>query len=101
MQRQLPAGSRSISLSTVQSTLERLYRKGLANREKSGRAYRYRAAVTRAEIISRMLREMSHEIGGDDLSAMISGFAGFVADDDPDMERKLTRILEAREDRDE
>jgi hypothetical protein len=34
---------RKPSLSTVQSTLERLYRKGLAEREKQGSAYRYSA----------------------------------------------------------
>ncbi len=110
LQGRLPAGGRSaitstitstITLSTVQSTLERLYRKGLAHRDKVGRAYRYRAAVTRAEMISLMLQDMSREIGGGDLGAMISGFADFVADDDPDIERKLTQVLERKEAGDE
>ena len=106
LQRRLPAdqsniAQSTITLSTVQSTLERLYRKGLAHRDKVGRAYRYRAAVTRAEIISLMLRDMSREIGGGDLGAMVSGFADFVADDDPDIERELTQILERKEAGDE
>lgn len=100
VQQRLPSGRAAVSLSTVQSTLERLYRKGLAHREKIGRAYSYRAAVTRAEMISRLLKDMSLEIGGGDLAAMISGFADFVADDDPEIERKLTRLLERKEDRD-
>ena len=100
LQRRLPA-DQSITLSTIQSTLERLYRKGLVHRDKVGRAYRYGAAVTRAEMISLMLRDMSREIGGGDLGAMISGFADFVAEDDPDIERKLTQIIERKGARDE
>lgn len=101
LQTRLQSGHSRISLSTIQSTLERLHRKRLADREKVGRAYLYSAAATRADLISLMLQEMSREIGGGDLEAMISGFAGFVADDDPEVERALTRILERKEGNDE
>ena len=97
LQGRLPGDQSTITLSTVQSTLERLYRKGLLQRDKAGRAYRYRAATTRAEMISLMLRDMSRGIGGGDLGAMISGFADFVAADDPDIERKLTQILKHKQ----
>ena len=43
-------GNGSISLSTMQSTLERLHRKGLVERSKSGRLYLYTAEIGRAHV---------------------------------------------------
>ena len=39
---------RGLVSNTIQSTLERLYRKGLAERSKRGRAFEYRACITRS-----------------------------------------------------
>jgi predicted transcriptional regulator len=39
--------ARGLTPNTIQSTLERLHRKGLAERSKEGRAYRYAARVSR------------------------------------------------------
>ncbi len=47
--------ARGISLNTVQSTLERLYRKGLLERVKSGHAYHYSAAVAREQLIADLI----------------------------------------------
>jgi len=83
-----------LSLNTVQSTLERLHRKGLAQRSKQGRAFFYTAAVTRAEVVSRVLNDLAREVGRGDLAPIISGFAGFMADDNVNIEQQLLRILE-------
>lgn len=78
-----------IGLNTVQSTLERLYRKSLIAREKTGRAYFYSASVSREEIISSLLADIELDIAGGDMRAMISGFKAYVRDqhqpDDGDM----------------
>lgn len=47
--------ARGISLNTVQSTLERLYRKSLLTRTKSGHAYHYTAAVTREQLVANLI----------------------------------------------
>ena len=79
-----------IGLNTVQSTLERLYRKSLIAREKTGRAYFYSAGVSRAELISSLLTDIELDIAGGDMGAMISGFKSYIRgqqeSDDSDME---------------
>jgi len=69
-----------IGLNTVQSTLERLCRKGLLVREKSGRSYLYAANVSREEIIASPLTDIAQNIAGGDMGAMISGFRAYVGD---------------------
>lgn len=49
--------SRGISLSTVQSTLERLHKKCLLAREKISHAYVYVPAQNRDAVIARLVRE--------------------------------------------
>lgn len=67
-----------LSLSTMQSTLERLHRKELLYREKDGRFYVYRAAVSRSEIITQLLGDISEQISDGQMAPMISGFMAFV-----------------------
>ncbi len=83
----------NLSLNTVQSTLERLHRKELVERRKTGRAFFYRASLTRAEIVSRVLNDLARDVGRGDLAPIISGFAGFLARDDADIEQELLRVL--------
>ena len=71
-----------ISLSTVQSTLERLSRKELASREKVGRAFVYTAAITKETIISRMMREIAESLTDGDTAPMVSGFLDYLDADD-------------------
>ena len=70
--------SAGISLSTVQSTLERLSRKELVEREKVGRAFVYSAAVSKQTIISRMMREIADSLTGGDSAPMVSGFLDYL-----------------------
>lgn len=92
-------GSAEISLNTIQSTLERLHRKGLVERRREGRAYHYVPTLTRADIVSRTLHDLAREVAGGDLAPIISGFVGFIANDDPEIEQKLRRLLEASDKR--
>jgi predicted transcriptional regulator len=50
--------ARGISPNTVQSTLERLHRKGFADRRKIGRGYAYTARFTRSEWLGRAVGEL-------------------------------------------
>ncbi|AWB68926.1 hypothetical protein C2869_05475 [Saccharobesus litoralis] len=70
-----------LSLSTLQSTLERLYRKNLVKREKQGRHYVYQAAISQSTIISQLMQDIASQISGGDKAPMISGFMQFIGDD--------------------
>lgn len=52
------APTHAINLSTVQTTVERLVRKGLLQRQKAGRAFVYRPVISREALTSRMVAEL-------------------------------------------
>lgn len=66
------------SLSTLQSTLERLHRKQLLSRQKMGRSYYYRARVTRSAIIGQLIGDIATHFGEGDMAPMISGFMSYI-----------------------
>ena len=84
-----------IRLSTVQSTLERLYRKGMASREKEARAFVYRHRVPREELIKILLRDITRDIADGDLLPVISGFARYIAEEDEATAAAIEAILGA------
>lgn len=67
-----------LSLSTIQSTLERLHRKELVSRQKRGRFYLYRATVSRSAVISQLLGDIADQFSEGDMEPMISGFMSFI-----------------------
>lgn len=46
----------TIALTTVLTTLDRLYDKGIVTREREGKAYRYQAALTEPELEQRIVK---------------------------------------------
>ncbi|MEM1411005.1 MAG: BlaI/MecI/CopY family transcriptional regulator [Pseudomonadota bacterium] len=88
----------AISLSTVQSTLERLHRKALLAREKAGRAYRYRTLLSRTQLIGNLLRDLAEDIAGGDVAPMLSGFLDYVAAEVPELGPGVSRALGLDED---
>ena len=68
---------RGLARNTVQSTLERLVRKELAERRKVGRAYEYRARVSRSEWLGDALEELVNRVSGVDPSLLVSTFVDF------------------------
>ncbi|MEJ2603107.1 MAG: BlaI/MecI/CopY family transcriptional regulator [Gammaproteobacteria bacterium] len=94
---QVALGSDEVTLSTVQSTLERLTRKGLLQREKHSRAYRYSALYSRSEVIGRLIRDIAEDLAGGDLAPMVSGFASYVATEAPGLEADLDRLIARQE----
>lgn len=83
----------SISINTIQSTMERLWRKGLLSRNKVGKAYLYRAVFTKQEVISSLLSDIKNEMGqGDDL-VMLSGIVEYLQAWDPDLSSKIVAVF--------
>jgi len=62
--------SRGISLNTIQSTLDRLHRKQLLDREKVSRAYRYTASVSCGSLLAAMVSEAAARFSQDNSTAM-------------------------------
>ena len=71
---------RKPSLSTMQSTLERLYRKGLVDRCKQGHAYHYFASVSRANLLGRMMGDVIHLLHDGRLETILSSFVDVAAE---------------------
>ncbi|MEW8498534.1 MAG: BlaI/MecI/CopY family transcriptional regulator [Candidatus Thiodiazotropha taylori] len=68
----------------MQSTLERLYRKSLLHRQKSGRRYIYRTAVSRSVFISQLMMDIAETIGDGEMAPMVSGFVNYIDYESPE-----------------
>lgn len=64
------SGSRNSSLNTIQSTLERLFRKQLLTRHKRGHAYVYEARCSRGELVAGYMRDIVGRFGSDTASSL-------------------------------
>ena len=53
--RQIRRATPELAYTTIMTTLDRLYRKGLLLRDKDGRAFAYAARYTRAELLSELI----------------------------------------------
>ncbi|MEX2500349.1 MAG: BlaI/MecI/CopY family transcriptional regulator [Wenzhouxiangellaceae bacterium] len=87
--------SRGISLNTVQSTLDRLHRKGLLERRKISRAFHYSASVTRASLLAALVAEAAVRFGEDRSTAM-SALVDAAEQLDEAALSELERLIEAR-----
>lgn len=71
---------RKLAYTTVMTVLSNLNRKAMVEREVDGRAYRYRPAITRPEVVAATLREVL-EASGDARSALLH-FAKTASDEE-------------------
>jgi predicted transcriptional regulator len=84
---------RRIAYTTVMSTMDNLHRKGLLEREREGRAYRYRALTSRAGYRAELMRQA---LGGDaETEAVLAHFVGQLSQDE---RRRLRTVLQRRAD---
>lgn len=78
-----------LAYTTVMTILSRLWKKGLVDRERQGRAYRYRPKVTEAELAAQRMRRHLDQVG--DREAALLTFVGLLGAKDA---RALRRIVE-------
>lgn len=72
---------RDLAYTTVMTVLDRLAKKGLVAQERTGRAYRYRAAASREGLTARALRDV---LGGLERSDRQAAMLHFLDDATPD-----------------
>jgi predicted transcriptional regulator len=82
---------------TVMTTMERLYRKGVLERRKDGRAYLYRAAHSREALESRVLaRTIEPMLTGGNVQPILSCFVDEVSRRDERLLDELERLVRAK-----
>lgn len=87
---------RKISLNTVGSAVERLYKKGLLTRDKVSHAYRYRPALGREAFQARKVLEAAGGVRALRKSGVLAAFVELVADSDDEALSELERLVRAR-----
>ena len=87
---------RGIKQNTIQSTLDRLHRKGLAEREKAGRAYVYRASLSQQEWVVRALEALLGDLPERGSSVLLSAFVDLAERTGTEQLDELERLVRAR-----
>lgn len=87
---------RRITLNTVQSTMERLYRKGLLEREKVSHAYVYSAKESRESFGARVVEEIVSRVLGGETEPMLVAFVNVTARAGKEHLDRLERMIAER-----
>jgi len=86
---------RGITSNTVQSALERLFRKELLSRTRAGHAYRYTPAVSRDDFFARAAATAAGELRGARAHGVLAAFVDIAAKADRGNLDRLEAILAA------
>jgi predicted transcriptional regulator len=87
---------RKITLNTIQSTMERLHRKGLLEREKVSHAYIYSPKISKEELSANLVQEVISRVMGRENESMLSTFVDLAARSGDESLAKLERLIAAR-----
>ena len=90
---------RGITLTTIQSTLERLHRKRLLLREKFGYAYRYAPAISRESFLARAMASVGGRLQGAAAAGVLAAFVDLAVDADDENLDRLDAIIAAARNR--
>ena len=87
---------RGRDFNTVGSTLERLHRKGLAQREKVSHAYRYTAVIDENAFRAQRVLEAAGGVAALKRDGTLAAFVDLVADVDAEALDRLEALIAAR-----
>lgn len=85
---------RDVAYTTVMTVLDRMARKQLVTQERDGRAFRYRARATRAELTAELMHEALSDFTGDDRGQALVAFVGDASAADLDALRRALAELD-------
>jgi len=84
----------SVAYTTVMTTMDRLFKKGLLSRRKLGRAFLYKAAATRHEIEGAVAAELVESLmQRDEALPILSSLVDAVSDRDRALLDELERLI--------
>jgi predicted transcriptional regulator len=88
----------SLAYTTVMTTLDRLYKKGLLERRRSGRAYTYSPRTSREALAARRLRRwLARLLPGGAARPLLASFVDAVGEHDRALLPELERIVREKE----
>lgn len=91
--------ARGITLSTLQSTLERLHRKSLLTREKVSHAYVYSPAEDRDAVMAKVVDAALERFGKGPRERFMAAFAGYAAEADDATLTAIEKMIAERKQR--
>jgi predicted transcriptional regulator len=88
---------RTVAYTTVMTTLDRLFKKGLVNRRLEGRAFVYTAAIAQHEIETRLTAGLVDELlSGEAAAPLLSNLVDVVGKRDDRLLDELERLVRAK-----
>ena len=87
---------RSIVHNTVQSTMDRLFKKGYLDREKVSHAYVYSARLSRKQVLEQAVGAVLDRLAGDRPASALSAFVDLTAREGEGSLRELERLVAQR-----
>lgn len=88
--------SRDISVNTVQSTLDRLFKKNLLKRKKISHAYVYSSATSREALLADMIDNVVTKLSGGNSEAMLTAFVDLAERIEDDSLDRLEAMIAAK-----
>lgn len=88
--------ARGISVNTIQSTMERLFKKGLLQREKVSHAYVYTSSASREKLMAEMIDNVVDKLSGGSTEAMLSTFVDLADRVEEDTLDRLEELIAER-----
>jgi predicted transcriptional regulator len=90
--------SHRLAYTTIMTTLDRLFKKGLLNRRRVGKAFYYVAQLSEKEYHERLTHHLFGMVlhGGKDSNVVLSGFVDAVSATDAEMLEKLDQLVKAK-----
>jgi len=90
------ARDREIALSTVQTTIERLCKKGLVDRKKVSHAFRYHPLVEREAVLQNFVGAMINQLGQGWTRPALSNFLDMAEQMDENALNQLEQLIQQR-----
>ena len=84
------------TLSTIQSTLERLVRKGMLEREKQRQAFSYTALVSRAELLGLLMKDVIGLLHDGSPNTILSSFVNVATNIDESALDHLEHLIQRK-----
>lgn len=90
------AEQRPVAYTTVQTTIERLYRKGILRRSGHGRTFTYAPAVGREEFLKGVTKHVLDSLFGNFAEPTVASLVDILSEQDPEHLDRLLAAIEAR-----
>lgn len=84
---------RGSALNTIQTTLDRLYKKGLLTRVKESHAFLYSPKVERHTLIAQLIKDVTHDFISGDENSLIAAFTSISSDLDIKQLDELEQLI--------